>query len=104
MNNITITMEYYDDDGVRLEVDLPAKHEVCEMCKGAGYIPEWTERALLEDKPEKRKCSNCGGTRVTKEFDDDAFTYEQRDFYELAMKELHDDWNESQMRASGRVF
>lgn len=90
----TMTITVLNDETEEVEVQLPARHDVCPRCDGSGVhdhpafsngitSDEW-ERDWDEDSREDYLrgaydvcCSRCGGKRVVLVPDEERFTPEQ---------------------------
>lgn len=100
-------IEYYDEDGCEIEVELPANWKVCPSCNGRGTTtlhvdghgmsrdemnelgPEFIEDYLsgVYDKP----CPECKGRTTVLEVDESRLTLEQKEHHEAWIQQKHED-------------
>ena len=108
----TKTIEVIDDEGFEVEIQLPAKYEVCSRCDGHGthlnpsigehaYTAEEFEDSFDEEERAEYfkhggrydvRCEECNGDRVVLEIDREVCkTDEQVHALELYDQRLDDD-------------
>ena len=95
----------------QLELDFPAKHEVCRRCEGHGthlnpsigehaYTPEEFHQEFDEEGREEYfkhggiydvQCHTCKGKNVTLEIDEDNLNAEEKANLELYHKHLEEE-------------
>ena len=101
---MTIDIRHWDEEGDTVIHAFPAKNVVCDYCKGEGGFDEWDERALLEDHPNFRTCSECHGKRVVLDVDHDSLTEEQRTILTEVWQAEVEQAQEDCLRAAGFQF
>lgn len=104
MAALTLTITDIDDEGVEIEVVIPAKHEVCNRCEGRGthvnpaidghgitseewWGPDWDDdsREMYMTGGYDVPCYECGGKRVVLTPDEERCTPAQSHAYEVHM-------------------
>lgn len=74
---VTMKLKYFDEDGNKVKVRVPAKCIVCEECDGAGQVTSSHEDIGDND------CAHCKGKGSHKVFDSDRASDEEIKAYEL---------------------
>lgn len=93
---VTKTIEYVTEEGDEVQVDLPAKYEVCDRCSGTGKHdhPAFSNGFTREDMDEDPdfaedyfkgvydvRCEECHGQRVVAEIVEADLNAEQKAQY-----------------------